>query len=165
LTEEKSPRPRAKGDLLSLFFMGCIKQLFELGQNYPFPRPPPCLRCRSSRIWGHGFKDSYYDGYSSALPQRRYICADCRCVYTLRPFGYWPRHHLPAVVILGSICQRIRDGIWGINGLLSRQRRQRWWRALTRNIKAYIGMDFEGDYLEGFYELVHRGRIPVARAG
>jgi hypothetical protein len=52
-----------------------------------------------------------------------------------------------------------------MDGQLSRQRRQHWWRALTRNIKAYLGMDFGGDYLEGFYELLHRGRIPVARAG
>jgi len=165
LTEEKSPQPRAEGDLLSLFLMVCIKQLFELGKRYPFPRPPTCLRCGSTRIWGHGFKDKFYDGYSSALPLKRYICADCECVYTLRPFGYWPRYQASATVILSAVCKRIRDGIWRNNAPLSRQRRQHWLRALTRNIKAHVGMDFEGDYLEGFYELLQRGRIPVARAG
>ena len=52
-----------------------------------------------------------------------------------------------------------------MNAELSRQRRQHWLRALTRNIKAHLGMDFEGDSLDGFYELVHRGRIPVMRTG
>ncbi len=165
MTEEKSPQPRAKGDLLSLFLMVCIKQLFEFGKKYPFPRPPTCLRCRSAKIWGHGFKDAYYDGYSSALPQKRFICADCGCVYTLRPFGYWPRYQASAAVILNSVCQRIRDGVLRMNAELSRQRRQHWLRALTRNIKAHLGMDFEGDSLDGFYELVHRGRIPVMRTG
>jgi hypothetical protein len=165
LTEENLHSPGPKGDLLSLFLMVCIKRLFELGKKYPFPRPPTCLRCSSERVWCHGFKDAYYDGYSSALPQRRYICADCGCVYTMRPFGYWPRHHCHAVVILSSMCLRIRDGSWGMDALLSRQRRRHWLRALTRNIKAHLGMDFEGGSLEGFYELVHRGRIPVARSG
>jgi hypothetical protein len=59
----------------------------------------------------------------------------------------------------------MREGAWKVDSLLSRQRRQHWLRALARNIKVYIGMDFEGDYLEGFYELIHQGRIPVARAG
>lgn len=152
-------------DLLSLFLMVCIKRLFELGRSYPFPRPPTCLRCGSPRIWGHGFKDSYYEGYDSALPQKRYICAECHCVYTLRPFGYWPRHHVPATVILGSVCRRIREGAWKADTLLSRQRRQHWLRSLARNIKVHVGMDFEGDPMEGFYELLHQGRIPVARAG
>jgi len=49
--------------------------------------------------------------------------------------------------------------------LLSRQRRQHWLRALSKNIKIHLGMDYEGDYLEGFYELAHRGRIPVIRTG
>ena len=149
---------------MSLFLMVCIKQLFELGKKYPFPRPPTCLRCGSTRIWGHGFKDAYYDGYSSALPQRRYVCADCGCIYMLRPFGYWPRHHASATMILSTVCKRIQDGVWRANALLSRQRRQHWFRALSRNIKAHLGMDFEGDYLDGFYELLHQGRIPVARA-
>ncbi len=150
---------------MSLFLMVCIKQLFDLGKKYPFPRPPTCLQCGSTRIWGHGFKDKLYDGYSSALPLKRYVCADCGCIYTLRPFGYWPRFQVSAVAILSSVSQRMQDGIWQMNGLLSRQRRQHWLRALSRNIKAHLGMDFGGDYIEGFYELVYRGRIPVARAG
>ena len=147
--------------------MVCIKELFRCGQEYAFPRPPSCLRpgCLSTRIWGHGFKDSYYDGYSSALPLRRYVCAECGCVYTLRPFGYWPRHHVSAVAILSSICQRIRSGQWGLQESLSRQRQRHWLHALGKNIKGRLGMDFTGDMLDGFFELIHLGQVPVKRTG
>ena len=156
-----------KGDLLSLFLMVSIKQLFCCMRQYQFPRPRICLHpgCSSMRIWGHGFKDAYFDGYLPALPLRRYVCADCGCVYTLRPFGYWPRHHVPAVIILSSICQRIRSGHWGMKDSLSRQRQRHWLDALVKNIKAYMGMDYVGDMLDGFFELLHLGRIPVERTG
>jgi hypothetical protein len=35
----------------------------------------------------------------------------------------------------------------------------------VKNIKAHLGMDFAGDMLDGFLELLHLGRIPVKRAG
>ena len=164
---EQFPTLRAEGDLLSLFLMVSIKQLFCCMQQYPFPRPPSCLRpgCSSMRIWGHGFKDACFDGYLSALPLRRYVCAECGCVYTLRPFGYWPRHHVAAVVILSSICHRMQKARWGMKESLSRQRQRHWLNALGKNIKAHLGMDFAGGLLEGFFELLHLGRIPVKRAG
>ncbi len=166
-TTESFLRLGPKGDLLSLFLMVCIKELFRCKQEYAFPRPPRCLRsgCSSTRIWGHGFKDAYFDGYLSALPLRRYICADCGCVYTLRPFGYWPGHHVPAVVILSSICQRIGTGPRGVTESLSRQRQRHWQKALGKNIKAYLGMDFTGDLFDGFFELLHLGQVPVKRTG
>ena len=139
MEDREFPAPRAKGDLLSLFLMVCIKELFSCRQEYLLPRPPSCLRpgCSSMRIWKHGFKDAYFDGYAAALPLRRYICADCGCVYTLRPFGYWPRHHAPAIVILSSICKRIQDGHRGMKESLSLQRQRHWMQTLGRNIKAH----------------------------
>jgi hypothetical protein len=38
-------------------------------------------------------------------------------------------------------------------------------KALGNNIKAHLGMDFSGDMIDGFFELLHSGRIPVKRAG
>jgi hypothetical protein len=52
-----------------------------------------------------------------------------------------------------------------MDGVLSRQRRQHWLHALIRNIKFYLGLDFESGYLEGFYELLHQGKVPIARTG
>jgi hypothetical protein len=38
-----------------------------------------------------------------------------------------------------------------------------WLRALKKNIKVYLGMAFAGELMEGFYELISAGRIPVQR--
>jgi len=141
-----------------------IKEIFRLGRGYEFPRPPHCLKegCGSSRIWKHGFVDVYFDGYDTALCFRRYICADCGCVYTIRPFGYWPRHHVPVRIIFSSLCHRIKHGVWD-KSLFARQRQGHWLRALRRNIKTYLGMSFGGDVIEGFYELLNASVIPVIR--
>lgn len=153
-----------KGDLLSLFLMICIKEIFRLGRAYPFPRPPNCLKngCSSNRIWGHGFADIYFDGYETPLCLRRYICADCGCVYTIRPFGYWSRHHVSVRIIFNSLCHRIKHGVWD-KSFFSRQRQGNWLRALRLNIRTYLGMSFRGDGVEGFYELLHILVIPVIR--
>jgi hypothetical protein len=48
---------------------------------------------------------------------------------------------------------------------LSRQRQRHWLKALVKNIKAYLGMDYAGDMLDGFFELLELGRVPVKRTG
>lgn len=147
-----------------LFFMADIKKLFKQGRDYLFPRPRVCVMegCGSGRIWSHGFVDAYFEGYSTAFYLKRYVCADCGCVYKLRPFGYWPRHHVPILIVLDCLCCRIRNGVWG-SGAFSRQRQGHWLRALGRNIKTYLGLGFAGDLLEGFYELLENGMVPVNR--
>lgn len=154
-----------KGGILSLFFMVCIKELLCLGMKYPFPRPVSCLKegCKSKRLWGHGFRDSYFEGYASALLLKRYVCADCGCVYILRPFGYWPRHHVPVRIIFRNICHRIKHGVWD-RSCFSRQRQGHWLRALRNNILKYLGMAFSGSLMEGFFELLHKMRVPAARS-
>jgi hypothetical protein len=150
--------------ILSLFMMVCIKEIFKHGRGYKFPRPSSCLKsgCGSSRIWKHGFVDAYFEGYDTALYLRRFICADCGSVYTLRPFGYWARHHVPVRIIFHKLCHRITHGIWD-KSLFTRQRQCNWLRALKRNIKVYLGLSYEGEVLEGFYELLAVPIIPVIR--
>lgn len=150
--------------ILSLFMMVCIKEIFKHGRGYAFPRPSRCLKegCGSSRIWKHGFADAYFEGYDTALYLRRYLCADCGSVYTLRPFGYWPRHHVPVRIIFHTLCHRITHGIWD-KSHFTRQRQCNWLRALKRNIKVYLGISYEGEVLEGFYELLSIPIIPVIR--
>jgi hypothetical protein len=52
-----------------------------------------------------------------------------------------------------------------MKGTLSRQRQHHWLNALGKNIKAHLGMDFTGGMLDGFFELLHLGQVPVKRAG
>lgn len=150
--------------ILSLFLMVCIKEIFRQGRSYEFPRPQNCLKegCGSGRIWKHGFIDAYFEGYETALCLRRYICADCGCVYTIRPFGYWPKHHAPIRIIVERICHRLTHGAWG-RSAFTRQRQGHWIRALRNNIKTYLGLGFSGNNAEGLYALVHMGLQPVAR--
>ena len=152
-------------DLLSLFFLISIKKLFELGRAYPFPRPPNCLRCKGGRLWGHGFREVWFEGHTERVPLKRYQCAECGCVYTIRPYGYWPRHHVSATVIFSSLCYRIRNGAWERDNGLTRQRQGNWLRAFVKNIKLYLGMHSTGNVVERFCGLIDRGKLPVLRAG
>lgn len=153
--------------ILSLFLLVCIKEIFECGRAYKFPRPGHCLKegCRSSRIWGHGYVGVWFYGYESLLYLKRYRCADCGCVYTLRPAECWPRHRTPRTIILKGISHRISEGVWDRSLGLTRQAQGSWLRALKKNIKLYLGMDFTLGLIEGFHKLMAAGRIPVQRTG
>lgn len=45
-----------------------LKQIFELGRSYPWPRPECCPRCSSWRVWGHGYAARYFDGFGQSAP-------------------------------------------------------------------------------------------------
>lgn len=151
---------------LSLFFMMCVKEILRLGRNYEFPRPKRCLRegCGSSRIWGHGFVERNFDECDESIPLRKWRCDDCGCVYTIRPLGYWPRHHTPIHIILACLCHWLTQGSWDRTPGPSRECQYHWRRALARNIKAHLGMNFPGTLVEGFFELIHDFRVPVFRS-
>lgn len=151
--------------LLSLFFWMSVKDIFRLGKAYVFPKPERCLRekCGSSRIWGHGFVLRYLDGYAEPLWLRRWRCPDCGAVYTIRPLGFWPRHHAPIRIVCRSLCHRLRHGTWDRSMGLSRQRQDHWFRALKKNILVWLGMTFRQRIVKGFHELVPLIRVPVVR--
>ena len=154
--------------ILSLFFIVCIKDIFTAGRGgYEFPRPEYCLKegCGSNRIWGHGYVGIWYYGYESLVYLKRYRCADCGCVYTIRPSECWPRHRTPIMIIMKRISHRLREGVWDKSRGLTRQAQGNWLRTLKKNIKLYLGMDFTMGVIEGFHELIASGRIPVQRTG
>jgi hypothetical protein len=147
--------------------MICVKELFRLGTDYPFHRPERCLRegCKRKKIWGHGFVFLCIEGYAEPLPFRRWRCPACKCVYTMRPCGYWTRHRAPVWTIAEALRYRITQGFWKKTLGFSRQRQGHWLRALKTNIKAHLGMGFSKGFMEGFSELVSRGLVPVFRFG
>ncbi len=161
------PPPRTKVRLIVLFIMMCVKDISRLKKDYPFYRPEHCQRkgCSSTKLWGHGFVELYIDGYEQTLWFRRWRCPVCGCIHMIRPLGYWLRHHTPVHIIVKGLCHRLTYGFWLKTLGPSRQRQQHWFRALRKNIKARLGMDFMGDLIGGLQELVLLPMVPVIRSG
>ena len=79
--------------------------------------------------------------------------------------GYWLRHQTPIRIIVKGLCHRLTYGFWLKTLGPSRQRQQHWLRAFQKNIKAWLGMDFSGDLIEGLHKLVLLPMVPVIRSG
>jgi hypothetical protein len=107
----------------------------------------------------------YIDGYDERLWFRRWRCPICGCVHTIRLLGYWLRHQTPIRIIVKGLCHWQTYGFWLKTLGPSRQRQQHWLRALQKNIKARLGMDFIGDLIDGLYELILLPMVPVIRPG
>jgi len=69
------------------------------------------------------------------------------------------------MIIIQRIRHRLKEGVWDTSRGLTRQAQGNWLRTLKENIKAYLGMAFTGELMEGFHELISSGRIPVQRTG
>ena len=129
-----SAAPGFRCGSLSLFIMMCVKELFRLGRDFPFFRPEKCLRegCKSTTIWGHGFVLLCIEGYAKPLPFQRWRCPICKCVYTIRPCGYWPRHSAPVWTIAEALRYRLTHGFWNKTLGPSRQKQGHWLRVVQR---------------------------------
>ena len=139
----------------------CVKKIFEQGKFFIWPRPPNCPRCHG-RIWGHGFVEAFFDGFSQALFLRRYRCPDCRLILRLRPQEYWPRFQASIFAISVSLTHRLRFHRWP--PFLSRQRQGHWLRSLIRQVRWHLGVGWEGDLIQALQLLWDRGIVPVRRA-
>lgn len=157
---EKIPAPKAT--LLLLHVDVCVKKIFKLEKQFPWPRPPNCPRCHG-RIWGHGFVAAYFDELGrQALFLRRYRCPDCRLTLRLRPLSHWPRFQASIATILSCLSHRLRYSGWSAG--LSRQRQGHWLRSLIRQVRWHLGVGWKGDLLEGLKRLWRRGVVPVSRS-
>ena len=65
--QEKCPQLSPETYLLILYFGIDVNLLETQGKRYPWPRPPWCPRCRSPRLWGHGYVGRFFDGFQKAL--------------------------------------------------------------------------------------------------
>jgi hypothetical protein len=147
-----------------------VKLLEQMGKNYPWSRPPWCPRCKSQRLWGHGYVRRYFDECSQPLCLRRYRCPDCGAVHTLRPQFYDRRFQVIWFTIFLSLLKKITLGHW-LSGI-SRQRQQYWWRAFKRHASrqqnfssetalATLVALFEAEHLLGTHSLTHYDRTPL----
>jgi hypothetical protein len=152
--------PAHKASLLLVQVDVCVKEIFEQGKLFPWPRPPDCPRCHG-RIWGHGFVGAYFDAFAQVIFLRRYRCPDCHLILRLRPRGYWPRFQASVAAILTSLTHRLTFHRW--LPFNSRQRQGHWLRSLTRKVRWHLGVGWEGDLLSAFQVLWDQGIVPVSR--
>jgi hypothetical protein len=157
----ENPQEVLKDILMIIFFPALLKEIYRLGQKYPWPRPNSCPRCKGCRVWGHGFVLVCFDGYCHPLCLKRYRCPDCGCVLRLRPDGYFKRIQASIEATRSSIYCKVNFGKW-VAGI-SRNRQRHWFKALVKRIKAYL-TDVWQDVLAGFDYFVQSGQIPVSRS-
>ncbi len=139
-----------------------LKEIEAKGRNYQWVRPEVCVRCRGSHLWGHGFVESWFDGYVGALLLRRYRCPACGCVIKLKPGGFFRRFQASIERIRFPIARRLRTGKWpqGCSGARCRH----WLRALKRQTMAHLGIEWIGHLARAFDRLTEMGKVPVSRA-
>ncbi len=137
-----------------------LKDIDEQGRNFKWPKPDDCPRCRSVRIWGHGYVLANFDGFAAKLWLRRYRCPDCNCIIRMKPEGYFRRFQAPIITILDCLNQRVSGGRWKPD--LSTSRQRHWLAALKRKTMAYFCI--ESDWIAAFSRLMKMGQIPVSRA-
>lgn len=152
----------SRNGAMVIFFSVGLKKLFDLGRNYPWPRPESCPRCSSYRLWGHGYVSAYLDGYDQSFALKRYRCPDCGCVIRLRPKGYFGRFQASIASIRSSIVSKAVGNKW-IGGI-SRTRQRHWFRSLCRKVKAHLTDAWGQGVAAGFDRLCQMGQIPVSRA-
>ena len=139
-----------------------LKEIEEQGRNYQWNRPEICMRCRGSNLWGHGFVETWFDGYVRALLLRRYRCPECGCVIKLKPKGYFKRFQATIERIRFHIARRLKTGKWP--GCCSSARCRHWLRGLKRQTMAHLGIEWMGLLLQAFDRLIEMGEVPVSRA-
>jgi hypothetical protein len=138
-----------------------LKEIEKEGRDYRWMKPHLCLHCRGSHLWGHGFVESWFDGYLHALLLRRYRCPACGCVLKLKPQGYFKRFQATIERIRFYIFERLKIGKWP--GECSRGRCRHWLRALKRQTMAHLGIEWMNQLPRAFDRLLEMGKVPVSR--
>ncbi len=138
-----------------------LKEIFLQGREYVWPRPERCLRCDSDRVWGHGFVERMFEGFSVALLIKRYRCPVCGGIIVLRPDTHFSCIQTPIKEIRFALSQRIETGRWptGLSPPLARH----WLKNLRRNSSAYLS-DLQRGLITAFDSLIKMDRIPVCRS-
>lgn len=144
-----------------IYICALLKDIFKLGKSYPWPRPSRCPRCGSSKIWGHGYIDSWFDGYYEAIEIKRYRCPCCGCVIRLRPSSHLSRFQASTQRIRTTLSIRIKTGRWPPDCSVSRA--GHWLRSLKRKSFSMFGFRAGKDLIKVFDYLLLSGVNPVSR--
>jgi hypothetical protein len=143
-----------------LFVAVDLKQVWCLGRKFRWEKPKICPRCKQTHLWGHGFSDTFFDGYPAALPMRRFLCPLCRCVIKCRPQNFFSRFQTAIEAIKLQLASRIATGRWP--KAANRGRGRHWMAALKRKALVYLGLDWLKHLAEAFDRLLELGIVPVS---
>jgi hypothetical protein len=149
-----------KADSMILFVAVDLKQVSALGRKFIWQKPDLCPCCRQSHLWGHGFSDTYFEGFTSALPMRRFFCPACRCVIKCRPKGYFSRFQTAIDTIKSHLVARLDTGRWPVS--LAGNRGRYWLAALKAKTLAYLGLDWIKRLGQAFDRLCRLNIVPVS---
>ncbi|MBN2420311.1 MAG: hypothetical protein JXL81_13055 [Deltaproteobacteria bacterium] len=145
-----------------IYIKALIKDIFEFGREYPWPRPRSCPRCGHSTVWGHGYIAALFDGYDKALQLKRYRCPCCGCVICLRPSSHLSRFQVSTEKIRTTLSIRIKTGRWPPDCSVSRA--GHWLRSLKRKSFTFFGYSAGKDLIRVFDYLLLIGVNPASRS-
>ncbi len=137
-----------------------LKDVFDQGRNFQWPRPSHCPRCHHYTVWGHGFVERFFDHFLSSLLVKRFRCNQCGCIICCRPATHFNRIQTSCRDIKARLTHRIMCGRWPPGIQTSRQRH--WLANLKRKILAHFGVTAIKDLLSGYDNLLCRGHVPVS---
>lgn len=152
--------PLNNANLLILHFQADVKRLSEEGKHYSWPRPARCPVCQGRRLWGHGYVERYFEGHGRPVWMKRYRCADCGGIHTLRPAGYFRGFFYSVRTILRSLVGKLVRGRWLCR--IARQVQQYWFRGFC--IQGSWARTRASPDLEVLRDLLACGRVPVSHS-
>ena len=107
-------------------FIVSFAELGQVGRSFKW-KIPDCP-CGSKKVWGHGFVSRILEG--NLVELKRYRCANCRKVFTLRPKIFWPWFQTSVELIFKALWNRLTKRRWPKN--TTRQRGGYWLRLFQR---------------------------------
>lgn len=137
-----------------------LKEVNRLGKKYFWKKPGVCPRCLKSPVWGHGFADTFFEGFFNALLMKRFRCPACGCVMKCRPKSHFTRIQTAIETIRSYLAGRIEKYRWPG----SPERGRYWLSALKRQVLAHLGLTWRNRLLEAFDQFCRRGIVPVSRS-
>jgi len=137
-----------------------LKNIFDLGRDFVWPRPDKCPRCEHNTVWGHGFVDALFDGFNAPLLLKRYRCPSCGCVITLRPDTHFSRFQASIETIRLSLSSRINKKQWIPGPSTSRQRH--WFNNIKKKIAAYLTNSWDKGIMAAFDHFLKTDQVPVS---
>ena len=152
----KAPK---QSDSMILFVDVDLKKVSLLGKKYNWQKPTICPCCLQSHVWGHGFSDTFFDGFINALLMKRFRCPACGCVIKCRPKSYFTRIQTAIATIRSHLAGRIETGRWPAYP----DRGRHWLSALKRQSLARLGLLWRNRLIEAFDTLCGLGIVPVSR--